>query len=256
MAHAKKASFIKGAWHITNRRTPSDMPSQVKRRRREGGASDSDASGEHTRTDAEAEDEVLRDALLETVNASVEAARRRAGEERTKLLADAQEDAAAVTAAAEEKAAKVTEAAMGKQSEVEEMKRVVEDDRRALEAEKARMEKAHAFQKSKLLLDVGGHNFTTSRQTLTSVPDTYFASLFSGRFELTPDENNGAYFIDRDGRHFHHILNFLRDPVHFTVSADLTVEHCTSWNTVDTQLASASRVSTLAPSAWFQPLRL
>jgi hypothetical protein len=34
-----------------------------------------------------------------------------------------------------------------------------------------------------------------------SVPDTYFASLFSGRFALTPNAE-GAYFIDRDGAQF------------------------------------------------------
>ena len=72
------------------------------------------------------------------------------------------------------------------------------------------MDKAHESQKSKIQLDVGGHKFTTSRQTLTSVPDSYFASMFSGRFELATDDT-GAYFIDRDGTHFRHILNWLRD---------------------------------------------
>jgi hypothetical protein len=71
------------------------------------------------------------------------------------------------------------------------------------------------------ILDVGGHKFTTSRQTLTSMQDTYLSSMFSGRFELATDAEN-AYFIDRDGTHFRHILNFLRDPVNFTVSSDMT----------------------------------
>jgi hypothetical protein len=71
-------------------------------------------------------------------------------------------------------------------------------------------------------LHIGGHTFTTSRQTLTSVPDTYFESMFSGRFELTPDDDDGAYFIDRDGRRFHHILNFLRDPTKFKLSSDVS----------------------------------
>ena len=34
-------------------------------------------------------------------------------------------------------------------------------------------------------------------------------AMFSGRHALIQDKN-GAYFIDRDGRHFHEILNFLR----------------------------------------------
>jgi hypothetical protein len=54
------------------------------------------------------------------------------------------------------------------------------------------------------------------------VPDTYFESMFSGRFELTPDDDDGAYFIDRDGRRFHHILNFLRDPTKFKLSSDVS----------------------------------
>ena len=50
-----------------------------------------------------------------------------------------------------------------------------------------------------MLLNVGGVRFETSRLTLTSVADTYLASLFSGRFALTADDD-GAVFIDRDGR--------------------------------------------------------
>ena len=41
------------------------------------------------------------------------------------------------------------------------------------------------------------------------MPNTYLESLFSGRFELNLDDD-GVYFIDRDGTHFRHILNFLR----------------------------------------------
>jgi hypothetical protein len=77
------------------------------------------------------------------------------------------------------------------------------------------------FSKFKLYRYVGGHRFETSRQTLTSVPDTYFASLFSGRFELTLDDDS-SYFIDRDGTHFKHILNCLRDPGSFKLNAEVT----------------------------------
>jgi hypothetical protein len=80
------------------------------------------------------------------------------------------------------------------------------------------MEEAHTFQTNKVLLNVGGHRFETSRQTLVSVPDTYLASLFSGRFELASDAE-GAYFIDRDGAHFRHVLNFLRDSGSFKLSS-------------------------------------
>jgi hypothetical protein len=160
------------------------------------------------------ESEALRDTLLETVNASVEAAQKR-GEE---LLAEATEEAAKVTAAAEATKAEVEEMRRVVEKEVEGMRRKVQQDRAALEAEKAAMEEAHTFQNNKICLDVGGHRFETSRQTLTTVPDTYFCSMFSGRFELAPDAVDGSYFLDRDGTHFRHVLNFLRNPVSFTVS--------------------------------------
>eukprot|EP00479_Gromia_sphaerica_P005016 TRINITY_DN1597_c0_g1_i1.p1 TRINITY_DN1597_c0_g1~~TRINITY_DN1597_c0_g1_i1.p1 ORF type:complete len:162 (-),score=40.98 TRINITY_DN1597_c0_g1_i1:317-802(-) len=40
------------------------------------------------------------------------------------------------------------------------------------------------------------------------------AAMFSGKFAAERDEN-GAYFIDRDPTHFRHILNYLRDGVHY-----------------------------------------
>jgi len=83
--------------------------------------------------------------------------------------------------------------------------------RAALDAEKAAMENTYAFQTSIIKLDVGGHKFTTSLPTLTSVPDTYLAALFSGRHPLAPNAD-GAIFIDRNGTHFGHILSYLRDP--------------------------------------------
>ena len=79
-------------------------------------------------------------------------------------------------------------------------------------------ENAHAFQSNRIHLNVGGHRFETSRQTLTSVPDTCLESMFSGRHELTPDAD-GTYFIDRDGRHFIYILNFLRDSGSFKLNS-------------------------------------
>jgi hypothetical protein len=96
------------------------------------------------------------------------------------------------------------------EKEAEGMKRKVQEERAALEAEKAAMEKAHTFQNNKICLNVGGHRFETSRRTLTSIPDTYLSSMFSGRFALAPDAADGSYFLDRDGTHFRHVLNFLR----------------------------------------------
>ncbi|XP_041351393.1 BTB/POZ domain-containing protein KCTD3-like isoform X2 [Gigantopelta aegis] len=58
-------------------------------------------------------------------------------------------------------------------------------------------------------LNVGGKRFSTSRQTLTWVPDSFFTSMLSGRISTLKDET-GAIFIDRDPKLFQHVLNFLR----------------------------------------------
>lgn len=62
-------------------------------------------------------------------------------------------------------------------------------------------------------LNVGGTRFSTSRQTLTWVPDTFFTSLLNsernGRISSLRDEMD-AIFIDRDPKLFSIILNYLR----------------------------------------------
>ncbi|XP_058976478.1 BTB/POZ domain-containing protein KCTD3-like [Musca domestica] len=58
-------------------------------------------------------------------------------------------------------------------------------------------------------LNVGGQRFSTSRQTLTWIPDTFFTALLSGRISSLKDET-GAIFIDRDPALFSIILNYLR----------------------------------------------
>ena len=72
-------------------------------------------------------------------------------------------------------------------------------------------------------LNVGGQRFSTSRQTLTAIPDTFFTALLSGRIASQRDgltgsgisegmgSDNGAIFIDRDPDLFRPILNFLRN---------------------------------------------
>ncbi len=58
-------------------------------------------------------------------------------------------------------------------------------------------------------LDVGGARFKTSISTLTST-ESMLSAMFSGRFELHR-QADGSVFIDRDGRLFVHVLNWLRD---------------------------------------------
>jgi len=83
----------------------------------------------------------------------------------------------------------------------------------AWEAEKAKLSAIKNFE-GKIRLDVGGHRFTTSLTTLRRFPDTMIGAMFSGRHAFHLDEE-GYYFIDRDGTHFRHILNFLRSPEAF-----------------------------------------
>jgi hypothetical protein len=73
-------------------------------------------------------------------------------------------------------------------------------------------------------LNVGGIMYTTSLSTLTRIPGSFFESMFSGRHGIArsdasnmehaedrvPSSSPEAYFIDRDGKHFRHILNYLR----------------------------------------------
>jgi len=58
-------------------------------------------------------------------------------------------------------------------------------------------------------LNIGGFKFLTSYSTLTKYPDTFFTSLLNDRLPSTKDED-GYYFIDRDGHFFPSILTFLR----------------------------------------------
>lgn len=59
-------------------------------------------------------------------------------------------------------------------------------------------------------LNVGGSVYCTTMTTLTRNPNSMLGAMFSGRFALATDSQD-RYFIDRDGKHFGTILNFLRD---------------------------------------------
>jgi hypothetical protein len=72
-------------------------------------------------------------------------------------------------------------------------------------------------------LNVGGSRFTTTVSTLTRDADSFFAKMFSGRFELKRDSAGSlTAFIDRDGTHFRHVLNYLRDGASVVAALPLT----------------------------------
>ncbi|XP_068341157.1 FH protein interacting protein FIP2-like [Pyrus communis] len=67
---------------------------------------------------------------------------------------------------------------------------------------------------SLIRLNIGGKKFCTTIDTLTHrEPDSMLAAMFSGRHSLCQEAEKGYVFLDRDGKHFRHILNWLRDGI-------------------------------------------
>ena len=61
-------------------------------------------------------------------------------------------------------------------------------------------------------MDVGGVNYSTLISTLIKYPDSLLGFMFSGKMKLEPDSNE-RYFIDRNGKIFEYILDYLRTDV-------------------------------------------
>ncbi|XP_022690838.1 BTB/POZ domain-containing protein kctd15-like isoform X4 [Varroa jacobsoni] len=59
-------------------------------------------------------------------------------------------------------------------------------------------------------IDVGGTIYTSSLETLTKYPESRLGKLFNGSIPIVLDSLKQHYFIDRDGKMFRHVLNFLR----------------------------------------------
>jgi len=75
---------------------------------------------------------------------------------------------------------------------------------------------SYNFVSERVKLDVGGRHYSSTFQTLTAVPDSLLAKIVRGEVPAERS-SDGRIFIDRDGRHFRHILNFLRDPQNFKI---------------------------------------
>src|SRR5262249_14250075 len=84
------------------------------------------------------------------------------------------------------------------------------EQREKLDKEKEMMQNVHQFQLQAVKLNVGGVNYDTSLVTLRRDPGSMLAAMFSGMYTLETDAS-GRYFIDRDGKHFDIVLNYLRD---------------------------------------------
>lgn len=83
----------------------------------------------------------------------------------------------------------------------------LEEERKVWQANANKLQRCQL--PNRIKLDVGGKVFAASLATLTSVKDSFFHSMFSGRWPLKP-EDDGCFFIDRDPKAFPLILNFLR----------------------------------------------
>ena len=70
-------------------------------------------------------------------------------------------------------------------------------------------------------LDVGGLKYTTTMATLRAEKGSMLEAMFSGQYPIKK-QSDGTVFIDRDGRHFHYILNYLRGSV--TALEDLPLQ--------------------------------
>ena len=96
---------------------------------------------------------------------------------------------------------------IGEEEEVSRKK--IEEEKREWDVEKKRVQAIKTFEKV-IYLNVGGSRYTTALSTLTKYPDSMLGAMFSGRHALVQQED-GSYFIDRDGEVFSHVLSYLRD---------------------------------------------
>jgi hypothetical protein len=73
----------------------------------------------------------------------------------------------------------------------------------------ALMEENIAKAKHKIKLDVGGKCFATSKTSLLRFEGSFFWTMLAGG-RWAPNEEDGAYFIDRNPKHFDRILDYHR----------------------------------------------
>eukprot|EP01062_Namystynia_karyoxenos_P062240 TRINITY_DN55153_c0_g1_i1.p1 TRINITY_DN55153_c0_g1~~TRINITY_DN55153_c0_g1_i1.p1 ORF type:complete len:468 (+),score=161.60 TRINITY_DN55153_c0_g1_i1:81-1484(+) len=83
-------------------------------------------------------------------------------------------------------------------------------ERADFEQMKKRIETVNKMSDNKVVLNIGGTVFETSRETLTCEEGSMLEAMFSGRFHVER-EDSGACFIDRDGTSFELVLSYLRE---------------------------------------------
>jgi hypothetical protein len=88
----------------------------------------------------------------------------------------------------------------------------VDAGRADLGREVAEMHTHQEMHEGRVELNIDGYRFETSVQTLRRVPHTFFDAYISGRYaqDVCSDD---SVFVDRDGEHFGHVLEYMRDDV-------------------------------------------
>jgi len=94
--------------------------------------------------------------------------------------------------------------------ETNKQEKLLGDKIKALEDEKATLSQIVYDVPKYVTLNVGGRIYKTTQDTLC-LQDTMLSAMFSGRHDLSKDlDENGHYFLDRDGDNFKYILAWLR----------------------------------------------
>ena len=75
--------------------------------------------------------------------------------------------------------------------------------------------KLQQSQEGRVILNIGGQCFQTSRVTLMADPTSMFALMLRKGCPLRPSRN--TYFLDRDPSHFKFILNYFRNGAHVDI---------------------------------------
>jgi len=126
---------------------------------------------------------------LRQVQADVEEARRRMGEERTRIEQNGHTQRRHVA------------------HEYDKFKQ----EYGLFEAERQRLVCPELAAEATVDLNVGGTVFETSRSTLVQQSGSFLEAILSGRYQISRDRS-GRVFLNRDPDHFRTILNFLRNP--------------------------------------------
>jgi hypothetical protein len=96
----------------------------------------------------------------------------------------------------------------------------IEEEKTRMESEKIIVSAIVASQAGRVILNVGGQRFDTSLATLCKDQNSLLSAMFSGRYKVQADQD-GSYFIDRDGAHFRYVNTVI--PL---ISCDLTLFLC------------------------------